>query len=125
MRAWTHDAIARIDADFTRSADTHRLRVDLPALRGVDLYLKDESTHPTGSLKHRLARSALRRVHGHEPLGQRGSIVTLLCDPGDRCGHTYFDDGWVKAQGIEPAPYARALDHFAETGIREAVTDTR
>ena len=24
---------------------------------GVDLYLKDESTHPTGSLKHRLARS--------------------------------------------------------------------
>ena len=23
----------------------------------VDLYLKDESTHPTGSLKHRLARS--------------------------------------------------------------------
>jgi cysteine synthase A len=24
---------------------------------GIDLYLKDESTHPTGSLKHRLARS--------------------------------------------------------------------
>ena len=28
----------------------------LPAW-GIDLYLKDESTHPTGSLKHRLARS--------------------------------------------------------------------
>src|SRR5258708_26476101 len=25
--------------------------------RSIDLYLKDESTHPTGSLKHRLARS--------------------------------------------------------------------
>ncbi len=24
---------------------------------GIQLYLKDESTHPTGSLKHRLARS--------------------------------------------------------------------
>src|SRR4029079_48133 len=24
---------------------------------GVDIYFKDESTHPTGSLKHRLARS--------------------------------------------------------------------
>ncbi len=24
---------------------------------GIDLYLQDESTHPTGSLKHRLARS--------------------------------------------------------------------
>ena len=29
----------------------------LPAAWGIDLYLKDESTHPTGSLKHRLARS--------------------------------------------------------------------
>ena len=29
----------------------------LPPAWGIDLYLKDESTHPTGSLKHRLARS--------------------------------------------------------------------
>ena len=29
----------------------------MPEGLGVDLYLKDESTHPTGSLKHRLARS--------------------------------------------------------------------
>ena len=28
-----------------------------PRSWGIDLYLKDESTHPTGSLKHRLARS--------------------------------------------------------------------
>ena len=28
-----------------------------PQRPGIDLYLKDESTHPTGSLKHRLARS--------------------------------------------------------------------
>jgi cysteine synthase A len=56
-RAWVRDAIAAISAEFARSADTHLLKVPLPALPGVDLYLKDESTHPTGSLKHRLARS--------------------------------------------------------------------
>ena len=33
--------------------------MDLPCLENVDLYLKDESTHPTGSLKHRLARSLM------------------------------------------------------------------
>jgi len=56
---WTHWAIRQIEADYCRSADTHLLTVPLPALRniGIDLYLKDESTHPTGSLKHRLARS--------------------------------------------------------------------
>ncbi|MBE7183980.1 MAG: PLP-dependent cysteine synthase family protein [Methylobacterium mesophilicum] len=46
-----------IEADFNRSADTHLLRVPLPATPGIALYLKDESTHPSGSLKHRLARS--------------------------------------------------------------------
>ncbi|HVO04336.1 MAG TPA: PLP-dependent cysteine synthase family protein [Candidatus Cybelea sp.] len=54
---WTHHAIRKIEADFTRSADTHLERLDLPGLPGIPLYLKDESTHPTGSLKHRLARS--------------------------------------------------------------------
>ena len=56
-RAWVSDAIARIEADVQRSADTHLVAFPLPAPWGIDLYLKDESTHPTGSLKHRLARS--------------------------------------------------------------------
>ncbi|EER61874.1 Pyridoxal-5'-phosphate-dependent protein beta subunit [Acidovorax delafieldii 2AN] len=56
---WLHEAIARIEADYQRSADTHLIPLPLPAFTraGIDLYLKDESTHPTGSLKHRLARS--------------------------------------------------------------------
>ena len=57
--SWLHTAIALIEADFQRSADTHLIALSLPcfARHGIDLYLKDESTHPTGSLKHRLARS--------------------------------------------------------------------
>jgi len=56
---WLPCAIARIEADYHRSADTHLIPLPLPgyAAAGIDLYLKDESTHPTGSLKHRLARS--------------------------------------------------------------------
>lgn len=65
-RSWADNAVRLIEADARRSADTHLLRVELPDWSrwiqdghevGVDLYLKDESTHPTGSLKHRLARS--------------------------------------------------------------------
>ena len=56
-RTWVQQAISKIHADFNRSADTHLIKVPLPFLNNIDLYLKDESTHPTGSLKHRLARS--------------------------------------------------------------------
>jgi cysteine synthase A len=55
--AWVREAIRIIEADANRSADTHLHVFPLPAEWGVDLYLKDESVHPTGSLKHRLARS--------------------------------------------------------------------
>ncbi|HGE6012626.1 TPA: PLP-dependent cysteine synthase family protein [Vibrio cholerae] len=54
---WINSAIRKIEADYQRSADTHLIKLDLPCVSGVDIYLKDESTHPTGSLKHRLARS--------------------------------------------------------------------
>jgi len=56
-RVWADEAIARLEADNNRSADTHLHAFPLPAEWGIDLYLKDESVHPTGSLKHRLARS--------------------------------------------------------------------
>ena len=56
-RAWVDGAVAAVEADARRSADTHLLVYPLPPEWGIELYLKDESTHPTGSLKHRLARS--------------------------------------------------------------------
>ena len=57
--SWLNQAVGLIEADYLRSADTHLIPLPLPAFaaHGIDLYLKDESTHPTGSLKHRLARS--------------------------------------------------------------------
>jgi cysteine synthase A len=56
-RRWIAEAIRKVQADSNRSADTHLHVFPLPPEWGVDLYLKDESVHPTGSLKHRLARS--------------------------------------------------------------------
>ncbi len=56
-RRWVEGAIAAIEADVQRSADTHLVRFELPREWNIDLFLKDESTHPSGSLKHRLARS--------------------------------------------------------------------
>ena len=57
QRAWEAEAIRRIEADIQRSADTHLIPLEWPEFGGIRLYLKDESIHPSGSLKHRLARS--------------------------------------------------------------------
>lgn len=65
----------RIEADANRSADTHLHIFPLPAEWGIDLYLKDESVHPTGSLKHRLARSLFLYGLVNGRIAERTTIV--------------------------------------------------
>ncbi len=56
-RDWIRAAVNLLQGDARRSADTHLVKPSFEGLGGISVYLKDESTHPTGSLKHRLARS--------------------------------------------------------------------
>ncbi|NYH55719.1 cysteine synthase A [Nocardiopsis arvandica] len=56
-RTWVKEAVRLLHADATRSADTHVFQFPLPTEWGIDLYVKDESVHPSGSLKHRMARA--------------------------------------------------------------------
>lgn len=92
--AWVQKAIKAINADFNRSADTHLIRLDLPALKGINLYLKDESTHPTGSLKHRLARSLF--LYG-------------LCNGWIKQGSTVIESS-SGSTAVSEAYFARLLD---------------
>ncbi|MFC3717037.1 PLP-dependent cysteine synthase family protein [Luteimonas soli] len=56
-RDWIAEAVAALHREAARSADTHLLHASFPGLPCIDFYFKDEAAHPTGSLKHRLARS--------------------------------------------------------------------
>jgi cysteine synthase A len=48
--------------------------------------------------------------------GRTGSVVTLLCDGGERYADTYYDDGWVAAQGWDLTGPARTVREFLTTG---------
>jgi len=74
-RAWLNEAIRRVEADSNRSADTHLHVFPLPEVWGIDLYLKDESVHPTGSLKHRLARSLFLYALCNGWIGEGTTII--------------------------------------------------
>ncbi len=50
MSSNCQNAINEINADHQRSADTHLIRFRPVGISSIQLYLKDESTHPTGSL---------------------------------------------------------------------------
>src|SRR3546814_17728218 len=41
--------------------------------------------------------------------GEPGSIVSLLCDRGERYDRTLYEPAWLARSGIDPAPWARRL----------------
>ena len=51
---------------------------------------------------------------------EAGSIVTMICDPGDRYLETFYDRAWLEAQGLDIAPYVELLERFAVTGCFDA-----
>lgn len=48
--------------------------------------------------------------------GRTGSVVTLLCDPGERYLDKYYSDVWLEEQGLDIEPYVKTLDVFLTTG---------
>ena len=85
-RVWVHAALERLAQEAARSADTHLLALTLPGFPGIDFYFKDEAAHPTGSLKHRLARSLYLyalcngRLHEGQPVVDASSGSTAIAE---------------------------------------------
>ncbi|NUS60459.1 MAG: PLP-dependent cysteine synthase family protein [Lysobacter sp.] len=87
-RGWIRDAIGQLRREANRSADTHLLRLDLPQFPGIPFYFKDEAAHPTGSLKHRLARSLFLYALCNGRLRERQTVVDASS------GSTAISEAW-------------------------------
>jgi cysteine synthase A len=92
-RRWVHTALAKLAQEAARSADTHLLKLNFPGFHGIDFYFKDEAAHPSGSLKHRLARSL---------------FLYALCNGRLRGGQTVVDAS-SGSTAISEAWFARLL----------------
>jgi cysteine synthase A len=85
-RRWVNRALTCLAQEAARSADTHLLKLNFPGFHGIDFYFKDEASHPSGSLKHRLARSLYLyalcngRLHGGQPVVDASSGSTAISE---------------------------------------------
>ncbi|MGO3250953.1 MAG: PLP-dependent cysteine synthase family protein, partial [Microbacterium gubbeenense] len=49
--------------------------------------------------------------------GERGSVVTLICDGGARYSATHYNDEWIAEQGLDLAPERARIEGFLTTGV--------
>jgi cysteine synthase A len=61
--------------------------------------------------------AALALAHALQARGERGSIVLLLCDRGERYADTLFNEAWRAGQGLDPARWQHALARAAGVGV--------
>ncbi|TXN30005.1 PLP-dependent cysteine synthase family protein [Lacisediminihabitans profunda] len=54
--------------------------------------------------------------------GETGSVVTVICDSGDRYLDTYYSDEWVAAEEFDLAPHTAMLAEALRTGRWESET---
>jgi len=52
--------------------------------------------------------------------GERGSIVSLLCDRGERYDETLFDRSWLERRQLDPAAWRASLLATARDGCWHA-----
>ncbi|MER7078952.1 cysteine synthase A [Saccharopolyspora kobensis] len=59
---------------------------------------------------------ALKILHGMHERGETGTVVTVLCDPGERYLDTYYDDDWLAQRGIDHTPWVPVIEDFLDHG---------
>ena len=47
---------------------------------------------------------------------EEGSVVTLVCNSGERYLQTYYSDVWLAQQKIDLRPWRRQFTELSETG---------
>lgn len=107
-RGWARRALALLADERARAAETPLMRVPLPEYPGINLVLKDESRHATGSLKHRLAHALFTHGIASGAIREHRLIVEASS------GSTAISQAWFAAKlglrflAIVPASTASA-----------------
>ena len=104
----------RVEPSFLPQVIDHMIRVPdqsaLAAMRVLSRRLGRRVGGSTGTNFFALCVLADRQKQSSEA----GSLVTLICDSGERYGHTYYDDTWIAAQGFNLAPHEGAIGDFLD-----------
>ena len=102
----------RVEASFIASVIDRMERIpdaaSLAAIRWLEALIGRKCGGSTGTN----LCGALKLAGEMREAGKQGSIVSLICDSGDRYLNTYYDDGWLNEAGLDIGRYRGAFDAF-------------
>ena len=61
--------------------------------------------------------AALRVMCDMVARGERGSVVSLICDSGERYSHTYYNEDWLQANGFDLDPHVKRIEQIGHSAV--------
>jgi cysteine synthase A len=107
---------ARVEPSFMPAVIDRMIRVPDAASIAAMRFVRSVTGRNVGASTGTNLWGALSLAAELRSSGERGSIVTLICDQGERYLDTYYSDAWVAGQGLELATYTRTLQRCLESG---------
>ena len=108
----------QVEPSFVPGVVDRMIRVSDAASVAAARYLSEHLGRRVGASTGTNLVAAAQLIAQMRERGESGSVLTLLCDPGDRYADTYFDDDWVASQGWELGPWREALERLLPLGRR-------
>jgi cysteine synthase len=106
----------RVEPSFTMSVIDRMIRVPDAASIGAMRWTTEVSGRSVGCSTGTAMWGVAMLISEMLAAGEHGSVVTLICDGGERYTRTYGSDAWLADQGIDVRPYQEALAAFLTTG---------
>ncbi|MEJ2246910.1 MAG: pyridoxal-phosphate dependent enzyme, partial [Acidobacteriota bacterium] len=110
----------RVEPSFVPTVIDRMIRIpdaaSIATVRWLEVILGRKCGGSTGTNLYGALQIATEMMRDGKP----GSLVTMICDPGERYLDTYYDDGWLQEQGLDVQPYIQQLETFTTSGRLEA-----
>jgi cysteine synthase len=90
----------RVELSFVPSVIDRMIAVGDAESLGAMRAISDRLGRRVGGSTGTNLWACLQLIEEMAAAGQQGSVVTLLCDGGERYAHTYYDDAWLAERRI-------------------------
>ena len=106
----------RVEPSFIRTVVNRMIKVPDAASYAAMFFLYELIGRRAGPSTGTNLCGAFQLIDEMVRSGHQGSVVTLICDSGDRYLRTYYDDAWMAQRKIDLQPWLRQLAQFHESG---------
>ncbi|MBN8966813.1 MAG: PLP-dependent cysteine synthase family protein, partial [Rhizobiales bacterium] len=106
----------RVEPSFIPTVIDHMIKVPDAASIAAAHVLSDRLFRRVGASTGTNFFGLISIADGMMKEGREGSLVTLICDSGDRYSGSYFNSDWLAENGINIAPWCKVVETFLDTG---------